>query len=97
MSLAIVLTDEAQAEFDTAVDWYDQVSGPAAEFIIRVRETLIQIGQMPELHVLVRDDIRRALVRQFPYSIFYRVRPDRIEVIAVFHNQRDPSEWHRRA
>ena len=97
MSLAVVLTDEAQAEFDEAVDWYHQRGGPAAEFITRVRETLARIGQMPELHAMVRDDIRRASVRRFPYSIFYRVRADRVEVIAVFHNHRDPSGWQGRA
>ena len=30
---------------------------------------------MPELHAVVYRDIRKALVRKFPYSVFYRIKP----------------------
>ena len=36
-------------------------------------------------------------VRQFPFVVYYRVRDDRIEVLAVMHGGRDPSAWQARA
>jgi plasmid stabilization system protein ParE len=51
---------------------------------------------MPETHAKVYQDVRRALVRRFPYSIYYRFRADRIVVLAVFHNKRDPKVWKAR-
>jgi plasmid stabilization system protein ParE len=97
MRLPVVLTAEAQVDFDTAADWYEQQAGIGARFTLRVREALARIGRMPELHAVVRRDIRRAKVENFPYRIFYRVRPERVEVIAVLHGRRDPSVWKGRA
>lgn len=96
MSLPVVLSLEAEAEFDEALDWYEQHAGSGAAFVARIREVLTRIGQMPESHAVVRNDVRRAVVRRFPFSIYYRIRPDRVEVIAVFHTSRDPSEWQTR-
>jgi len=66
MTLPVVLTHEAQADFDEAADWYEQKTGRGAEFTARIREVLNRIGQMPELHAAVYEDIRRALVRRSP-------------------------------
>ncbi len=44
----------------------------------------------------VYKDARCALLRRFPYAIYYRVKRDRIVVIAVFHSSRDPREWQSR-
>lgn len=97
MSLPVVLTAEAEADFDMAADWYEQQAGLGAKFTLRVRQALVHIGQMPELHAVLHRDIRRAKVEKFPYHIHYRVRPDRVEVIAVLHGRRDPSVWKSRA
>jgi plasmid stabilization system protein ParE len=49
------------------------------------------------MHALVYRDVRKALVRRFPYAIFYRVRNARVVVLAVFHSKRDPNIWKSRA
>jgi hypothetical protein len=53
MTLPVVLTHEAQAEFDEAADWYEQKAGLGVEYAARIREVLNRIGLMPELHVVV--------------------------------------------
>ena len=98
MSLAIVLRAEAQAEFDEAFDLYDgERVGLGLEFIAEIQRAFDRIAVDPELHPVVFGDIRKRVVRRFPYSIFYRAHSDRIEVIAVFHASRDPIVWQRRA
>jgi plasmid stabilization system protein ParE len=32
-------------------------------------------------------------VRRFPYCVYYRPHADRIEILAVFHSSRAPSDW----
>jgi len=96
MSLPVVLSHEAEADFDEAADWYEQQARLGAEFVARVREVLDRIGQMPDLHAVVYRNVRRAIVRRFRYNIYYRVQPDRVEVIAVIHSHRDPSVWKSR-
>ena len=97
MSLPVVLRDEAQAEFDQAFDWYDaRRPGLGTEFLTEVQRVFDRIAANPLLHRVVFADIRKGVVRRFPFCVFYRPHPDRVEVIAVFHTSRDPSEWQSR-
>jgi toxin ParE1/3/4 len=96
MSLPVVLTLDAEAEFNDAVDWYEEHLGTGADFIARVRAVLRRIGQAPEMHRVIEGDVRRTLVDRSPYAVLYRAKADRVEVIAIFHGSRDPGEWRRR-
>jgi plasmid stabilization system protein ParE len=49
------------------------------------------------MHSVVFADIRKAVVVRFPYCVFYRAEPTRVQVISVFHTSRDPSIWQGRA
>ena len=98
MSLLVVLTAEAEADLDEAAQWYEQWSaGLGVELVARVRDTLARIGDNPDLYPDVHNGIRRAPGRRFPYGVFYRRQSGRVEVIAVFHDRRDPSIWRSRA
>lgn len=44
MSLPVVLTPEAEAEFDAAADWYEQRAGLGSEFTANVRDVLHRIA-----------------------------------------------------
>lgn len=97
MSLPVVLRDEARAEFDESFDFYDarQVGlGPA--FAAEVQRTLDRVAANPLLHQVVLADVRKAVVRRFPFVILYRPHSDRVEVLSVFHTSRDPRDWQRR-
>ena len=56
-----------------------------------------RISERPESYRIVESTVRRALVRKFPFSVFYRILPEWIEVVAVVHQSRDPRTWQRRA
>ena len=38
-------------------------------------------------------EIRRCVLRQFPYTLRYAVRGDLIVVVAVLHHHRSPDFW----
>jgi plasmid stabilization system protein ParE len=98
MSLPITFRRAARSEFDQAHDWYEeQKTGLGDEFREQVERVLDRIAAMPEIHQVVYKDIRRAVVSRFPYSVFYRVKPDKIVVLAVFHGKRNPAIWQARA
>ena len=44
----------------------------------------------------LEDGIRRALLRQFPYGVYFAVDGDAVVVLTVLHTSRDPAEWQRR-
>jgi len=98
VNLPIVLRNEAQAEFDEAFDWYEaHRPGLGPEFAAEIQKVFDRIAVHPLMHQVVFADIRKGVVRRFPYCVFYRPHQDRVEVIAVFHSNRDPSIWQGRA
>ncbi len=62
----------------------------------RVREVLNRISANPQLHAMVYGDVRKAVVRQFPYVVLYREEAGEVGAIAVFHTARDPAVWQSR-
>lgn len=69
MNLAIRFLPEAKAEFDAATDWYEQQrAGLGTDFVARVRAVLSRIAADPQAHAAVYGDVRKVVVRQFPYS-----------------------------
>jgi plasmid stabilization system protein ParE len=43
----------------------------------------------------VHGEVRRAILSDFPYAVFYRVEARRVIVLAVVHTARDPKLWPR--
>lgn len=87
----------ATADLARAYHWYEgEAAGLGEELLGAVREAVTAATDEPEHYSVVRGDVRRVVVRRFPYAVFYRVRPDRIVVIAVVHQRRDPQVWQRR-
>lgn len=96
MSLPIRLLPEARDEFDAAVDWYEQQRhGLGSAFLDRVRDVFGRIAANPQLHNVVYQDVRKAVVRQFPYVVLHREEASEV-VVAVFHSKRDPATWQSR-
>lgn len=52
-------------------------------------------GNPWQFPVLLKN-VRRALLRRFPYALFFHVEDDALIVIACFHASRDPSQWQKR-
>jgi plasmid stabilization system protein ParE len=87
--------DEAAAEYDAAFDWYLQRSPDAAlKFDAEVERALAQIIQNPQVWAAGSHSTRRFLLRQFPFILIYRERPDgTIQIVAVAHTSRRPGYW----
>jgi plasmid stabilization system protein ParE len=97
VSLPVVLRKEAQEEFDEAFDRYDAWRiGLGSKFLAAVEQVFLRISQFPRMHAIAIADVRKGVVRRFPYCVYYGPHADRIEVIAVFCTKRDPSIWHNR-
>lgn len=88
---------DAQADFDKGVEWYaKEKNGLGKRFGKAVKEVLKGLRRLPNRHGIVFKDIRRAMVKGFPYAIFYRVVKQEVFIISIFHCSQDPSEWQSR-
>ena len=97
MNYALVFRPEVRDELSEVYRWYEsQQPGLGNDFLEKVDESLDRISQMPESYPVVYRDIRRAVVRRFPYVIYYRIVSSRVIVTAVFHGRRNPKAWQTR-
>ncbi len=93
----LVLRRAAQLEFGGAAEWYEaQRPGLGLAFVNEVQLAFDTLSEHPLQYPLVDGDVRGALLPRFPYCLYFRIKPDRVVVIAVFHTSRDPSRWRKR-
>jgi hypothetical protein len=77
-----------------ATDYYDQISDRlGSRFRERVRQSLLTIGNHPELFGYATERLRGAMVRNFPYVILYRFDGQTIFFAGLFHAASDPARW----
>ena len=97
MTKAVRLTEEAEIELAAAAEWYElQRSGLGHEFLDQVAAALDAIRSGPFSFPAVHRGARRALIKRFPFSIFYLIDTNDIVVIAVMHASRHPMKWQDR-
>ena len=85
---------EALAELQSAAEYYESRQvGLGARFLDLVDETLERIARDPLAWSPADEDVRRCLVRIFPFGIFYTIEPDFILILAVAHLARAPDYW----
>lgn len=84
----------ATAELEAAFDWYLERSERAAtHFVTEITRALESISKNPKMYAENSDDIRRCVVRHFPFLVVYRLKNNRIQVLAFAHGRRRPGYW----
>ena len=97
MTLRVVFRQAAKSEFEDAAAWYDaRHAGLGEEFSVEMEQAVMNAAVALRRYPVVFGDVRRAVTRRFPFSIFFRVRKDDLIVLAVFHGRRNPVAWLRR-
>ena len=94
---SVVVQPEAIQETDDAFEWYeDQEAGLGFRFLHDLEITYAAIARTPKNFQPLRDGFRRAILRRFPYAIFFEFNAELVVVHSVFHCSRNPDVWHRR-
>lgn len=94
---ALSLRDEAEEDIRDAAQWYEgERVGLGREFTRAVRALLATVAREPERYPRARAEVRRALLRRFPYAVYFVVEPEVVVVLACVHVRRDPQVWQSR-
>jgi toxin ParE1/3/4 len=89
-----VFHPEALTEYAEAVQYYTEQRVEVAQaFIDAIEDTVYRIRASPTRYVAVDEDVRRCMVRRFPYGILYAIEEDYILILAVMHCSREPGYW----
>ena len=94
---AVRFHSEAEAEMNQAAAWYEkQQKNLGKRFLATVQDAINRIQLDPELYPVVEEDVRRCLIRIFPFAVLFRMAPGIIVIMAVMHLHRDPDYWKNR-
>ncbi|MBI2917712.1 MAG: type II toxin-antitoxin system RelE/ParE family toxin [Chloroflexi bacterium] len=97
MAADIIIAPEAEQDVTEAYAWYEgRRVGLGEEFLGCVDACIEAIRRMPETHAVAYENYHRALVRRFPYAVFYEYEGGVVTVYCVFHMSRDPAKWRQR-
>ena len=88
---------EAETELNEAIEYYeDKEKGLGYDFAVEVYSALERTASYPKAWPTFEGEIRRSLVRRFPYGVLYSVEIGEIYIVAVMHLHRDPEYWRHR-
>ena len=98
MSLHFNVSPAADRDLEQACGWYNEKqSGLGDRFVLATRERFEVILRWPELpRAFGRKAIRKLRIPRSPYSIYYRVIGQEIQVVAIVHGARDPHYFNYR-
>jgi plasmid stabilization system protein ParE len=88
---------EAEAEALETRDWYEaRQAGLGAAFRQALDDAIERIADNPLQFQRARGETRRAILRRFPYAVYFRVLGNDILVLAV-HGRQHQRRWQSRA
>jgi plasmid stabilization system protein ParE len=97
MPAELILAPEAALDLAEAYSWYEECkTGLGEDFLACVEAAVESIRSAPARYAVVDGECRRALVRRFPYAIFFEGEQRKVTIYAVFHASRDPEKWRSR-
>ena len=98
MKQELILRQEAERDLAEAHAWYEErVPGLGADFLAAVEQVLESIQENLDRFPLIYHEVCRALIKRFPYGVFFVFNGRRISVLAVMHTAREPGKWRRRS
>jgi toxin ParE1/3/4 len=93
------LVADPRVDLDVAAthQWYEnERAGLGLEFLYELGAAYDRIADDPFKYQDVESGIRRALLRRFPYAVYFSIENDIVVILAALHVSRDPAEWQRR-
>jgi plasmid stabilization system protein ParE len=88
---------EAADDIEAAYDWYEtQRAGLGLEFRAALADAEAFLTTTPEAFPVVYRTLRRILLRRFPYSVYFALVPEGVQIWGCIHQARHPNTWRSR-
>ena len=96
-SYGIRFSPELPDDLARAIAWYErEAPHQVPRFREAVSERLDRVVENPLIWQVVYRNVRRVVVRPFPYLLYFQVREDTVIVVAIVHASRHASSWRTR-
>ena len=93
MKFELQILPSAQEDIVAAVKWYNDIRKPLADSIKEeLKANILFIRQNPLLFQIRYNKFRAAILKRFPYLIYYMVDDSTITIIALLAAKQDQFE-----
>ncbi|MDO8949819.1 MAG: type II toxin-antitoxin system RelE/ParE family toxin [Actinomycetota bacterium] len=93
----LIVRPDAEADITDAALWYEgQSQGLGSDFLRSVDACLADVARAPQRFPVIHRELHRALLRRFPYGLFFVAANGSITVVACLHARRNPQQWSQR-
>ena len=82
---------------DAALDYDERAPGLGGQFTVEVEAAIAAVLEAPDRWPRIEEDVRRSLLRRFPYGLLHTIEPGQVFIVAVMHLSREPGYWRHRA
>lgn len=97
MTLTLALAPGAEEDLQDAFAFYEmQRPGLGESFLRALDDGLARVVSHPNSFRSDEHGVRTAFLHRFPYGIRFRLKADRVQVLAVWHERRRPDGWRSR-
>lgn len=97
MSVSINFRPEAERDIEEGAKWYEQQrTGLGYDFLQEVEKTAHMVSENVMEFEKVHKNLRRAVIKRFPFNLFYLYEKQTVIVVAVIHGSRHPKKWQYR-
>lgn len=97
MAWPLVVQPQSDLDIQAAAVWYeDQQLGLGFRFLGELDVVFRRIVDNPRQFPSVGGNVHRALLRHFPYGVYFVAEAENINVLAVLHLHRQPDMWKSR-
>jgi len=97
MAAELDIHPAALDELASTISWYRNRSEIAVQrFVSSVDDAVAHIQTAPDRWPVGEHGIRKFVLQNYPYAIFYRFASVRLTILAVAHGHRRPGYWRSR-
>jgi toxin ParE1/3/4 len=90
------LPEADQEMIEAALYYHSQSFGLGMDYLSEVEHAVHSIAASPHTWPILQGDLRRRLIRRFPYGVLYRIDPEEIVIVAIAHLRKKPGYWKKR-
>lgn len=89
MSYRVILSPDAKADFRAAIRWYFHIQLELSyRFRAEGENVLRRVRENPYQFPRSHKSTRKALLKRFPYAIYFSLNAERVLILAILHQRR---------
>ena len=93
MTVRVRIRKRAEIDILDAARYYERKQETLGrQFCERIDDAIQLIREHREVFPVCLGKYRRALIKQFPYALYYQIEMEEIVVVAVLHQRQDNSQ-----